>query len=272
MAIILFSSPPGRRRPSAYVPPRSPGERREGHRKAQTCFLFPCRTSEFSCQIGGCSQVFNTLESYEHHYNMLHRNVCSSCKRSFPSTHLLDVHILEWHDSLFQIMAEKQNMYQCLVESCPEKFKSSKDRKDHLITVHRYPSDFRFDKSLKAQRKEKMRPLSKESNVPMDMTVEDSEQLHVEAMETGPDESVMESDVQSETECTVDSPAFGKWLYRSRLVALHFSDGLESLFEFRPLFVLGKGLPGSSKAEKRKVEYDNQEEFHQQKSAFKKKS
>ncbi|KAG8126730.1 hypothetical protein E2320_021807 [Naja naja] len=147
-------------------------------------------------------EVFNTLESYEHHYNMLHRNVCSSCKRAFPSTHLLDVHILEWHDSLFQIMAEKQNMYQCLVESCPEKFKSSKDRKDHLITVHQYPSDFRFDKSLKAQRKEKMRPSSKESNVPIDMTVEDSEQSHVEAMEMDPDESIMESDFQSETECT----------------------------------------------------------------------
>lgn len=40
------------------------------------------------------------------------------------------------------------------------------------------------------------------------------------------------------------------------------------LSEFRLLFVLGKGLPVSSKAEKRKVEYENQEEFHQQKSAF----
>lgn len=77
-------------------------------------------------------------------------------------------------------------------------------------------------------RKEKMRPSSKESNVPMDMTVKDSEQSHVEAMEIGPDESIMESDFQSETECTVDSP--GKWLYRSRLVGLLFSDGLESSF------------------------------------------
>ncbi|NXY38641.1 ZN511 protein, partial [Pomatorhinus ruficollis] len=90
------------------------------------------KVSEFSCHISGCSQVFDTLESYEHHYNTLHRNVCSFCKRSFPSGNLLDIHILEWHDSLFQIMAEKQNMYQCLVEGCTEKFKSSKDRKDHL--------------------------------------------------------------------------------------------------------------------------------------------
>lgn len=66
--------------------------------------------SEFRCHIAGCKQFFDTLEGYEHHYNALHRNVCSICKRCFPSNRLLDVHILEWHDSLFQIMAEKQCM------------------------------------------------------------------------------------------------------------------------------------------------------------------
>uniref|UniRef100_A0A8D0G256 Zinc finger protein 511 n=1 Tax=Sphenodon punctatus TaxID=8508 RepID=A0A8D0G256_SPHPU len=96
------------------------------------------------------SVFFDTLESYEHHYNTLHTNVCSSCKRAFPSGRLLDIHILEWHDSLFQIMAEKQDMYQCLTEGCVEKFKSSKERKDHLVRVHLYPSDFRFDKPKKA--------------------------------------------------------------------------------------------------------------------------
>ncbi|OXB51966.1 hypothetical protein ASZ78_013480 [Callipepla squamata] len=110
------------------------------------------RVSEFCCHISGCSQVFDTLEGYEHHYNTLHRNVCSFCRRSFPSGHLLDIHISEWHDSLFQIMAEKQNMYKCLVEGCAEKFKSSQDRKDHLATVHLYPSDFRFDRPKKAKR------------------------------------------------------------------------------------------------------------------------
>lgn len=164
---------------------------------------FSCRVSEFSCHISGCCQVFDTLEGYEHHYNTLHRNVCSFCKRSFPSGHLLDIHISEWHDSLFQIMAEKQNMvsrcaqpfargwcaqhglasfetdrfggapvsladtaclfplpcsfppafqYKCLVEGCAEKFKSSKDRKGHLVTVHLYPADFRFDRPKKVKR------------------------------------------------------------------------------------------------------------------------
>lgn len=72
--------------------------------------------SEFQCHISGCKQLFDTLEGYEHHYNSLHRHVCSSCKRSFPSHRLLDIHILEWHDSLFQVMAERE----CMVISTPE--------------------------------------------------------------------------------------------------------------------------------------------------------
>ncbi|MBN3294931.1 ZN511 protein, partial [Amia calva] len=110
------------------------------------------KVSEFRCHIAGCRQLFDTLEGYEHHYNSLHRHVCSYCKRYFPSGHLLDIHILEWHDSLFQVMAEKQNMYQCLVEGCGVKFKTSNERKDHLIKNHSYPPDFRFDKSKKSKR------------------------------------------------------------------------------------------------------------------------
>lgn len=163
---------------------------------------------EFTCQVAGCCQVFDTLESYEHHYHTLHRNVCSFCRRAFPSVHLLDTHILEWHDSLFQILSERQDMvgeasasprpecshlvggglvpgpsaswvpvpwgsgargggttevevstevtpfvfqYQCLVEGCAEKFKTSKDRKDHLVRRHLYPADFRFDKPKKSR-------------------------------------------------------------------------------------------------------------------------
>lgn len=68
------------------------------------------RVPEFTCQVAGCCQVFDTLEDYEHHYHTLHRNMCSFCKRAFPSGHLLDIHILEWHDSLFQILSERQDM------------------------------------------------------------------------------------------------------------------------------------------------------------------
>ncbi|XP_044070637.1 zinc finger protein 511 [Siniperca chuatsi] len=105
--------------------------------------------SEFACHISGCSAVFSTLEEYEHHYNSLHRHVCCSCRRSLPSARLLDIHIQEWHDSLFTILAQRQDMYQCLVEGCGQKFRTSKHRKDHLIRIHKYPPDFRFDKTRK---------------------------------------------------------------------------------------------------------------------------
>lgn len=105
--------------------------------------------SEFACHIFGCSAVFSTLEEYEHHYNSLHRHVCCSCRRSLPSARLLDIHIQEWHDSLFTILAQRQDMYQCLVEGCGQKFRTSKHRKDHLIRIHKYPPDFRFDKTKK---------------------------------------------------------------------------------------------------------------------------
>uniref|UniRef100_A0A8C2KJ57 Zinc finger protein 511 n=1 Tax=Cyprinus carpio TaxID=7962 RepID=A0A8C2KJ57_CYPCA len=126
----------------------------------------PPTISEFRCHIAGCRQLFDTLEGYEHHYNSLHRNVCSNCKRSFPSNRLLEMHILEWHDSLFQVMAEKQCMYECLVEGCGLKFKTSKERKDHLIRTHSYPADFRFDKEKKSGRmREKKTQQQKDANM-----------------------------------------------------------------------------------------------------------
>ncbi|XP_076982564.1 zinc finger protein 511 [Tamandua tetradactyla] len=104
-----------------------------------------CRVPEFTCQVAGCCQVFETLKDYEHHYHTRHRHACSLCKRAFPSAHLLDTHVLEWHDALFQILSERQDMYQCLVEGCTEKFRTSSARKDHMVRLHLYPADFRFD-------------------------------------------------------------------------------------------------------------------------------
>ncbi|XP_052007575.1 zinc finger protein 511 [Xyrauchen texanus] len=131
----------------------------------------PPTISEFRCHIAGCIQLFDTLEGYEHHYNSLHRHVCSNCKRSFPSNRLLDIHILEWHDSLFQVMAEKQCMYECLVEGCGLKFITSKERKNHLIRTHSYPANFRFDKSKKSGRiREKKVPQQKDAHMEVSAT------------------------------------------------------------------------------------------------------
>ncbi|XP_053731107.1 zinc finger protein 511 [Synchiropus splendidus] len=133
------------------------------------------RVSEFGCHISGCSAVHSTLEEYEHHYNSLHRHVCSSCHRALPTARLLDIHIQEWHDSLFTILAQRQNMYQCLVEGCEDKFKTSVHRKDHLIRIHKYPPDFRFDKKKKdSGKKEKKHKQQNDTAMEVVNTVRES--------------------------------------------------------------------------------------------------
>jgi len=47
---------------------------------------------------------------YEMHYNTLHRYVCSSCHRCFPTQHLLDLHLIEWHDAMFELQSASQKM------------------------------------------------------------------------------------------------------------------------------------------------------------------
>ncbi|CDQ76513.1 unnamed protein product [Oncorhynchus mykiss] len=135
------------------------------------------RQCEFRCYISGCSQVFSTVEDYEHHYNTLHRHVCSSCQRSLPSARLLDIHIQEWHDSLFSILAERQDMYQCLVEGCGSKFRTREQRKDHVIKIHKYPSDFMFDKvkRIKNIKIAKKNMLQKGTSMEVSMSVSEPE-------------------------------------------------------------------------------------------------
>ena len=44
------------------------------------------------------------------HYNTLHRYVCSSCHRCFPTQYLLDLHLVECHDALFEVKSGSQKM------------------------------------------------------------------------------------------------------------------------------------------------------------------
>ncbi|KAJ8014026.1 hypothetical protein DPEC_G00035970 [Dallia pectoralis] len=129
------------------------------------------RACEFKCHISGCSQVFSCLDGYEHHYNTLHRHVCSSCQKSLPSTRLLDIHIQEWHDSLFSILSERQDMYQCLLEGCELKFRSREQRKDHMINIHKYPSDFRFDKAKRTKKNKTAKTNLLQKGISMEVSI-----------------------------------------------------------------------------------------------------
>jgi hypothetical protein len=100
--------------------------------------------TEFVCSEGRCAAVFTSHTAFEAHYQAAHHNACASCPMVLPSTRLLTMHIQECHDTLFALLAERQPMYECLVEGCLTKLSSRRERKAHLIAVHGYPTDYTF--------------------------------------------------------------------------------------------------------------------------------
>ena len=50
---------------------------------------------------------FTSYEDYEVHYQQAHVNRCSECSMNFPSSHFLNLHIAENHDSLVVAMRER---------------------------------------------------------------------------------------------------------------------------------------------------------------------
>jgi len=114
--------------------------------------------AQFSCQVPGCSQKFSQLHQSETHYNAMHRHSCSVCRKSLPSPHLLEIHIQEAHDSFFAVLAERKPSYQCFLPTCPYLSWNATDRHEHVIKVHKFPPDFRFDQ-VKKKIKEKKKPV-----------------------------------------------------------------------------------------------------------------
>lgn len=129
---------------------------------------------EFQCNAPGCRLTFNQVYESEAHYRAVHTNSCSVCRKSLPSNHLLDLHIQESHDSFFSAMAEKKASYECFLPTCNIKFWTPQERRDHAITSHDFPPDFRFDAtkpapSKKTNKRQKARSASmKESKMDVD--------------------------------------------------------------------------------------------------------
>ncbi|KAE9359580.1 hypothetical protein PR003_g669 [Phytophthora rubi] len=102
-----------------------------------------------TCRLSNCNVNFQSVAAYEEHYDMLHRNICRECSRSFLSLRLLGIHISEIHDAFFKILSKKKPMYVCLVDGCPESFQHDDKRTRHLIQVHQYPETFSFHQRRK---------------------------------------------------------------------------------------------------------------------------
>jgi hypothetical protein len=51
--------------------------------------------------------TFDSYEEYESHYRSYHTHRCLDCRKNFPSEHLLNVHIEEWHDPLVVVKRDR---------------------------------------------------------------------------------------------------------------------------------------------------------------------
>ncbi|XP_064540710.1 protein lethal(2)k10201 [Drosophila montana] len=84
---------------------------------------------------------------------------CIQCRRQLPTAHLLDLHITEQHDLYFAASVERGDkpLYACYIEECTMKFYMPSERKDHCITLHKFPVNYRFDqeKATKSKNRKK---------------------------------------------------------------------------------------------------------------------
>lgn len=109
---------------------------------------FKCHTSGNSnnraIQCDLCLKVLQSEAEYERHYRAIHSHMCVSCRATFPSSHMLEMHITEQHDVFFQLAVERGvPMFRCLLDPCPVgPFSTKEDRRRHMIVDHCYPHDY----------------------------------------------------------------------------------------------------------------------------------
>ncbi|KAG6365388.1 hypothetical protein INS49_006999 [Diaporthe citri] len=104
-------------------------------------------TTDIKCSLPGHAHGmhFAKYQDYESHYHKAHSNRCLDCRKNFPSSHILNLHIREFHDALTELRKEKgDHIYSCFVETCAEKRKTPAERRAHLIETHKYPTNYFF--------------------------------------------------------------------------------------------------------------------------------
>lgn len=74
--------------------------------------------------------------------------VCSECKKILMTSHLLDLHLAENHDTFFELQKLKKPMFACFLAQCKQMSMNVDERRDHCIKDHKFPHDFRFDSNF----------------------------------------------------------------------------------------------------------------------------
>ncbi|KAI9223920.1 hypothetical protein BC828DRAFT_374803 [Blastocladiella britannica] len=117
----------------------------------------------FMCTAPGCpsrATPYASMSAVREHLRECHTFVCETsrasdnrmCKARFPSQYLLDLHLDEVHSSFFWARVgrgDDRTVFKCLAgDDCsmadgggPSGFASAEDRKQHMLTVHRWGAD-----------------------------------------------------------------------------------------------------------------------------------
>lgn len=95
-----------------------------------------------ACHYKYCRAKCASIGALSEHVLICHAYRCSSCHVDFPNERLLDMHVLENHDSLFAVRSDKSPGFMCFVSGCPSLFWNSKERKAHLLDTHKYPPSY----------------------------------------------------------------------------------------------------------------------------------
>ncbi len=133
----------------------------------------------FSCSVPGCSAKFKQLIDNEAHYNAKHRHACSVCKKSQPSAHLLELHVVENHDSYFEVLAKKKPSYECFMQTCKDKFWNPQERKQHCLQCHSFPDDFAAFESVNAKTEERKKSRTATTSTTSSSTASRARSSHV---------------------------------------------------------------------------------------------
>ncbi|KAJ2910295.1 hypothetical protein GGI21_001016 [Coemansia aciculifera] len=106
------------------------------------------RSHHIICHDTPClgAAVFPSALAYERHYDQMHRNTCSMCSAIFPSTHWLDLHVQELHDSFFDArVARGDKAFRCFLPACAKLFARPGKRRLHMIDKHKFPVNFNWN-------------------------------------------------------------------------------------------------------------------------------
>ena len=109
----------------------------------------------FICGVDGCEESFTSELVYQAHYEANHMHVCSVCGNTFYTFHLLNLHVLEYHDTMFKELNKQKPMYECVIRSCQSRFSSAEERTSHLIRDHSISENSSLHTAVEGKKQER---------------------------------------------------------------------------------------------------------------------